>query len=119
MHAILARLRTRILPELAPDIRDEFFVHAATELQRHAPWLFTAMFINSAIAMVSGAAEAHWIVRLGLPGLMGIFCLFSLWQLRTDWDFAKRPWRARRFLRDSALSSVFGAIICTSWCVLS
>lgn len=113
------RLIDRILPDLPEEIRDDFFVHAASELQRHSPWLFAAMFINALIAMGSGAVEAHWLVRYGLPGIMALYCAFSIATLRRDLDFANKPWRARKFLRESAVSSCIGAILCTSWCVLS
>ena len=113
------RLIDKVLPDLPPEIRDDFFVHAAGELQRHSPWLFAAMFINSIIAIGSGASEAHWFVRYCLPGAMALYCLFSIATLRRNLDFANKPWRARKFLRESALSSCFGAIICTLWCVLS
>lgn len=109
----------RLIPDLPQGIREDFFVHAATELQRHAPWLFAAMFVNSLIALATGSEQTHWIVRFVLPGLMAAYCLFSMTVLRKDWDFASKPWRARKFLRESSLSSCFGALVCTAWCVFS
>ncbi|QKG71756.1 GGDEF domain-containing protein [Erythrobacter mangrovi] len=109
----------RAIPDLPDAIRDDYFVHAAKELQRQSPWLFRAMFINSIIAMVAGAEAAHPFVRYALPTLMACYCVFSLFVLRSDWQFDAKPWRARKFLFESSLSSCFGALICTSWCILS
>lgn len=112
-------LLERAIPDLPAAIRDDYFVHAASELQRKAPWLFKAMLVNSLIAMFAGAPEAHWTVRYVLPGVMAAYCLLSIIALRTDWQFAAKPWRARKFLFESSISSVFGALLCTAWCVLS
>ncbi|WP_341712641.1 diguanylate cyclase domain-containing protein [Erythrobacter sp.] len=109
----------RAVPDLPDAIRDDYFVHAAKELQRQSPWLFRAMFINSIIAMFAGAEDAHPFVRFALPTVMACYCVFSLFALRSDWKFDAKPWRARKFLFESSLSSCFGAIICTSWCILS
>ena len=119
MTALAKMLLDRMIPDLPQGIREDFFVHAATELQRHAPWLFAAMFINSLIALSTGSDQTHWFVRYALPGLMAAYCLVSMAALRNDWDFANHPWRARKFLRESALSSCFGALVCTAWCVFS
>lgn len=113
------RLLERAIPDLPKAIRDDYFVHAASELQRKAPWLFKAMFVNSLIAAFAGAPEAHWSVRYVLPGMMAAYCLISIFALRTDWQFAEKPWRARKFLFESSISSVFGAALCTVWCILS
>lgn len=112
-------LLERAIPDLPKAIRDDYFVHAASELQRKAPWLFKAMFVNSLIAMFAGAPEAHWSVRYVLPGVMAAYCLISIFALRNDWQFAQKPWRARKFLFESSISSVFGALICAVWCIAS
>lgn len=109
----------RAIPDLPEAIRDDYFVDAAVDLQRKAPWLFKAMFVNSIIAIAAGAAEAHWVVRYVLPGIMAGYCLISIVALRNDWQFAEKPWRARKFLFESSLSSLFGALLCTTWCILS
>ena len=119
MNALGKTLLDRMIPDLPAGIREDFFVHAATELQRKSPLLLAAMFVNSLIALLTGAQEAHWLVRYALPGMMAAFCLFSIIALRSDYDFAGKPWRARKFLLQSSLSSCFGAVVCTLWCVLS
>lgn len=109
----------RAIPDLPETIRHDYFVHAAKELQRQSPWLFRAMFVNSLIAIFAGAPQAHWIVRIALPMIMASYCLLSLFVLRRDFEFDTKPWRARKFLYESAISSCFGAVICMTWCVFS
>jgi diguanylate cyclase (GGDEF)-like protein len=108
-----------LIPDLPEGIREDFFVHAAIELQRHAKWLLAAMLVNSMIALATGAEQAHWLVRYGLPGLMAFFCAVSLIVLKHDRGFAGHPRRARNFLLESLFSSCFGALICTTWAVMS
>ena len=112
-------LENLILPDLPEEIREDFVVHAASELQRQAPWLFATMFINSAIAMLTASPAAGWFVAYGLPGIMAVYCLLSAFSLRRDMQFAAKPWRASKFLVQGTVSSCFGALICTAWCVLS
>lgn len=113
------RLERLILPDLPAEIRDDFVIHAARELQRQAPWLFATMFINSVIAMLTSSPAAGWFVQYGLPGIMAFYCLLSTFALRRDLQFADKPRRASKFLVNATLSSCFGAVICTAWCVLS
>ena len=96
MNALGKTLLDRMIPDLPAGIREDFFVHAATELQRKSPLLLAAMFVNSLIALFTGAQEAHWLVRYALPGMMAAFCLFSIIGLRANLDFTGKPWRARK-----------------------
>lgn len=113
------RLESLILPDLPPEIAEEFVVHAAVELQRQAPWLLATMFINSVIAILTASPAASWFVAYGLPGIMAVYCVLTTFSLRRDLRFAQRPRRAARFLVQSAISSSFGAMVCSAWCVLS
>ncbi|WP_374405399.1 diguanylate cyclase [Pelagerythrobacter sp.] len=113
------RLEALIIPDLPPEIRDDFLVNAACELQRQAPWLLAAMTINSIIAMLTASPNVGWFVQYGLPGAMALYSLLSIVSLRRNLHFAEKPRRAANFLVQSTVSSWFGALICTSWCVLS
>ena len=119
MGGIVKSLRAFVIPDLPAEIRDDYLVHAANELQRHAPWLFGAMFVTSLIAMLAASPGAHWVVAYGLPGVMAAYCLLSIVGLRTSWQIEGKPWRAEKFLFSASISSCFGATVCSVWCVLS
>lgn len=119
MAAWVKRLESLILPDLPPEIAEEFVVHAAAELQRQAPWLLATMFINSVIAILTASPAASWFVAYGLPGIMAVYCVLTTFALRRDMRFAQKPRRASRFLVQSAISSSFGGLVCSTWCVLS
>lgn len=107
------------IPDVAPDIRDEFVIHAASEVQKNARWLFFLLFLTTPLAIFAGNPEVPWMVRVGMPILMGSYCLLGFVMLSRRIDFAKKPKVAAHYVVDSAISSCFGAVICSSWCVLS
>lgn len=107
------------IPDIAPDIRDEFVIHAASDVQKNARWLFFFLFLTAPLAAFAGSPEAPWMVRWGMPIVMGAYCLLGLGMLSRPIDFEGNPKVARHYVVDSAISSWFGAIICSSWCVLS
>lgn len=107
------------IPDIAPDIRDEFVVHAAEEVQKNARWLFAFLFLTAPLAAWAGNPEVPWMVRTGMPIVMGGYCLLGLFMLSRPIDFSGHTKLAAHYVVDSAISSWFGAIICSAWCVLS
>lgn len=107
------------IPDIAPDIRDEFVVHAATEVQRNARWLFAFLFMTTPLAILAGHPDTPWLVRWGLPLLMGAYCLLGLIQLSRPLRFREKPHFAARFVVDASISSSFGAVVSSAWCVAS
>ena len=107
------------IPDVTPDIRDEFVVHAAHAVQRNARWLFFLLFLTTPLAALAGSPEVPWMVRVGMPIVMGAYCLLGFAMLSRRVDFSKSPKLAAHYVVDSSISSCFGAIICSSWCVLS
>ncbi|MEL7218218.1 MAG: diguanylate cyclase [Pseudomonadota bacterium] len=107
------------VPDVTPDIRDEFVVHAAHAVQRNARWLFFLLFLTTPLAALAGSPEVPWIVRYGMPIVMGCYCLLGFVMLSRKIDFSKSPKLAAHYVVDSSISSCFGAIICSTWCVLS
>lgn len=107
------------IPDVAPDIRDEYVVHAATDVQKNARWLFFLLFMTTPLAAFAGSPEVPWMVRIGMPIAMGLYCLLGFVMLSRKLDFAANPKMAAHYVVDSSISSCFGAIICSMWCVLS
>ncbi|WP_164931302.1 diguanylate cyclase [Erythrobacter sp. HKB08] len=100
-------------------MRQDFVVSAATQVQKQAFWLFVALLITTPFAVIITPPEAGWLVRWGLPGAMAAYCLFGMFKLSRDNAFAEKPWRAEKFVVEASVSSCVGALICTSWAVLS
>lgn len=107
------------IPDVASDIRDEFVVHAAQDVQKSARWLFLLLFLTTPLAILAGNPEVPWAVRIGMPIAMGGYCLLGFAMLSRTIDFARKPKLAAHYLVDSSVSSCFGAVICSSWCVMS
>nr|WP_171033014.1 diguanylate cyclase [Qipengyuania marisflavi] len=107
------------IPDLPKDIREDYVVSAAIQLQRQARWLFAALFITAPIAIFAAGEHTHWLVKWGLPSIMGIYCLYGFAMLSRKLDFETNPRRAAKFVVEASVSSCFGAIICSLWCVLS
>ena len=107
------------IPDIAPDIRDEFVVHAANEVQRNARWLFAFLFLTTPLAIMAGHAETPVLVRWGLPLVMGAYCLMGFVQLSRPMRFREKPKYAAAFVVDASISSCFGAFVSSAWCVAS
>ncbi|MEM7701945.1 MAG: diguanylate cyclase [Pseudomonadota bacterium] len=119
MSAFKKFVARHAIPDVTPDIRDEFVVHAAHAVQRNARWLFFLLFLTTPLAALAGSPEVPWMVRIGMPIVMGAYCLLGFVMLSRRVDFSKSPKLAAHYVVDSSISSCFGAIICSSWCVLS
>ncbi len=107
------------IPDVAADIRDEFVVHAAQDVQKNARWLFFFLFLTTPLAVLAGNPDVPWMVRVGMPIAMGCYCLLGAVMLSRKINFSGNPKLAAHYVVDSSISSCFGAIICSSWCVLS
>ena len=107
------------IPDVAPDIRDEYVIHAAKEVQKNARWLFGLLFLTTPLAVLAGNPEVPWMVRIGMPIVMGLYCLLGFVMLAKKIDFDRSPKLAAHYIVDSSISSCFGAVICSAWCVAS
>ena len=107
------------IPRLPQAVREDFLVGAAVQVQKQARWLFLALLLTTPFVAYVTPPSAGWAVRWGLPAAMAAYCLFGIAKLSQDHQFATKPWRAERFVVESVLSSIIGALICTSWAVAS
>ena len=110
-------LRTVAIPDLPADVRTDYVIAAASQVQRQARWLFVALLITCPFAALVTPENAGWFVRFALPGAMALYCLMGIYQLRKDNQFHAKPWRAERFIIESSISSLIGALICTVWTI--
>lgn len=119
MDRISKSLSRLAIPDLPADMRDDFVVGAAQQVQKQAQWLFLALLCTTPFAVLATPAGMGWLVRWGLPAAMAGYCLFGLYKLRHVHTHAHKPRFAARFVVEASLSSSIGALICTSWAVLS
>lgn len=112
----LARLA---IPDLPDDLRDDFVIGAAQQVQKQAFWLFLALLCTTPFAVLAAPAGASWLLRWGLPAAMALYCAYGLVKLSRNHEFATHPRRAARFVVEASVSSSIGALICSNWAVLS
>tara|TARA_B100000029_G_scaffold19785_1_gene19871 strand:- start:36470 stop:37669 length:1200 start_codon:yes stop_codon:yes gene_type:complete len=112
-------LRNAAIPDLPKEVRSDFVMASASTVQKHGRWLFVGLLLTCPFAALATPEAAGPWVRWGLPGLMALYCLFGLSKLFRELDFARKPWRAERFILESWASSVIGALICTGWAIAS
>lgn len=119
MNSLTKTLTRLAIPDLPDDLRNDFVVGAAEQVQKQAKWLFLALLCTTPFAVLATPAGAGWLVRWALPAAMALYCGYGLFKLSRDNQFATHPRRAARFVVEASLSSSIGALICTSWAVLS
>lgn len=119
MRGFKSALFRMAIPDLPPDIRQDYLVGAAKQVQKQAFWLFAVLLITTPFAAYVTPEKAGWVVRWTLPGAMAAYCLFGMAKLTVDNQFDAKPWRAEKFVVESFASSCIGALICTSWAVAS
>lgn len=115
----VTRLAMRTIPDLPPDIRHEFFVSAAHQMQRQGRLLFVFFLALIPLAFVVASPDAHWLLRWGLPAAMALYSLAGLSQLSRRFDFESDSRCARRFVMLCATASCIGAAICCFWALAS
>ena len=110
-------LRDVAIPDLPHDVRVDYVVAAAGQVQKQARWLFVALLTTTPFAVMVTPESAGWFVKWVLPAAMALYCLTALFQLRKENHFAAKPWRAEKFIIESWVSSLIGAVICTVWTI--
>ena len=119
MKTVSNFLRDIAIPDLPSDVRVDYVVGAAQQVRKQAVSLFFALLATVPFAVLVTPENAGPITRYGLPALMGVYCLFGLFKLAGDKQFEEKPWRAEKFVVEAWLSSLIGALICTTWAITS
>ena len=119
MDSLSKTLARLAIPDLPDGMVDDFVVGAAEQVQKQAKWLFLALLCTTPFAVLATPDGAGWLVRWLLPAAMALYCGYGLFKLSRDHQFATHPRRAKRFVVEASASSAIGALICTSWAVMS
>ena len=119
MNRLTRAFARMAIPDAPEEVRNEFVIHAATQVQKQAKLLFAFLLLTTPLALLAAPDDAPWFVAWGLPLIMAAYCLFGVVQLNRNFAFEDKPWSASRFVIEASISSWFGAAICSLWCVLS
>lgn len=114
-----ARLREHFAPNVPDEIRDEFVLRSAIQMQRNSRLLFFALLLTTPTAALAASEGATWWIRYGTPLAMFLFCLIGVLSLSRDMQLDKSVRRARRFVKEATISSSLIAAMCSAWCVYS
>ncbi|HQV03034.1 MULTISPECIES: diguanylate cyclase [unclassified Novosphingobium] len=119
MTKVGAAIRGFLNPYVPEEIRDEFLLLSAGQLQEQSKLLFLAFLLTTPCAALAAAPDASLWVRFVVPAAMALFCLAGYLNLRRDLRLTVSPRRARAFLRQATVSSSLIATMCSAWCVYS
>lgn len=119
MSTVGARLRNYFAPDIPDEIRDEFMLRAAIQMQRNSRLLFFALLLTIPTATLAAADGASAWVRYGAPGAMFVFCLVGFLSLSRNLRLGSSVRRATKFVREATLCSSAIAVLCSAWCVYS
>jgi diguanylate cyclase len=111
--------RERIAPRIAPEIRDDFALLRAERLQQQSRLLFLALLLTVPTTVYGAAPNAHALIRIGVPLVMGLACIFGFISLTRLPPINGNLRRAQRLIRRATIDSSIIAVICSSWSVIS
>ena len=106
MSRLGAAIRGFINPHIPDDIRDEFLLLSASQLQAQSRLLFLAFLLTTPTAALAAAPDASLWVRFGTPATMALLCLIGFMNLNRDLRLSTSVRRAKRFLREDRKSVV-------------
>ena len=112
-------VRAIAIPDLPQDVRADYVIAAAQQVNKQARWLFVALLLTCPLAIFVTPESTGWVVRWVLPLGMSIYCISGLITLLRGKSFEGRPWRAEKFIVESWFSSLIGAVISTTWAIAS
>ncbi|WP_374527197.1 diguanylate cyclase domain-containing protein [Novosphingobium sp.] len=113
------RIREFFAPTIPAEIRDEFVLLSAAQLQQQSRWLFLALLLTTPTAALAASADANVWVRVGTPIAMALACLAGFLNVSRDLRLVGKPRRAAKFIREGTISSSLIAVMCSTWCVYS
>ena len=108
-----------IAPDIPAEIRDEYILITAAQVQSRARLLFGALFFTTPTAYFAAAPDASVWVRIVTPAAMALFCLMGFLSLSRNLKIATSVRRSRALLQESTISSSLIAVMCSAWCVYS
>lgn len=112
-------IRNYFDPDIPVDVREEYLLITASQIQSRARLLFGALFLTTPTAYFAAAPDAVMWIRIGAPLAMALLCLAGFLSLSRNLKIATSVRRSRALLRESTISSSMIAVMCSAWCVYS
>lgn len=119
MSGGIYRIRAFFAPNIPEEIRGEFMLTSAVQMQKHARLLFLALLLTTPTAVLAAAPGASYWVRYVTPAAMALFCLAGFLNLNRDLRLGVSLRRAARFVKEATYCSSAIAVLCSAWCVYS
>ena len=119
MKARLASVGSLIFPPIPEDIREDFALLRASRIQSHTPLLFLTLGLTTPTAAFAASSSASFVVRVVLPLVLGLACFLGYFTQMKQRHMRISPRRAARMISESTWVSGSGAVLCSTWCVLS
>jgi diguanylate cyclase len=109
----------RLWPPVAAEVRDELALLRYARLTSQVPLLYITLIVLVGTAMQAAAADAPWVVRIGIPTFVTIVCAvrFFWWMRHRSAELTADE--ARRRIRKTTWISNGVAVLCSIWCLLS
>jgi diguanylate cyclase (GGDEF)-like protein len=112
-------IRAFFAPHIPEEIRGEFMLASALQMQKHARLLFLALFLTTPTAALAAAPGASFWVRYVTPLAMALVCLAGFLNLSRDLRLGVSTRRAAAFVKEATYGSSAIAALCSAWCVYS
>lgn len=119
MRGIIKSLRMTAFPPVPDVIEDDFKLLRAARLQSQIPLLYLTLFLTIPTTIYGSSEGAPSIVRLGLPLVMGVACLFRFFSWMKKRNMAVDVATAGRMISAATWVSSTLAVLCSAWCVVS
>lgn len=119
MAGLFEGLRAKFAPPVPPEIEKDFVLLTAKRLQAQTRLLYVALLLTIPTSIYAGTPNASFFVRVGLPCIMGIACIFGALDYMRKIDYSSSVGLARAFVRNSTNVSTPLALVCSSWAVFS
>ncbi|MDP5104074.1 MAG: diguanylate cyclase [Erythrobacter sp.] len=119
MIGVLSSLRQQLMPPIPDAIRDDFTMLRAKRVETQTSMMYLMLLATTPTAAWAGAADVHWFVRFGLPGILAMLCLLGLLE---NWQSRQRTMslrRARLIVNKTSRVSGLVGIMCSAWAVIN
>jgi diguanylate cyclase (GGDEF)-like protein len=119
MRGTLSKLRARLMPPIPEAIRDDFTILRAKRVETQTPMMYLMLLATTPTAAWAGAADLHWAIRFGMPGLLAVLCVLGLAENLATRNRRMSLGRARLIVAKTAQVSGWVGVMCSAWAVLN